>query len=195
MKIKSGLAGLAVAFLMLTGCSSTIQAPEKVAEDTQTEEQETGTEQKPSNKKGSATNPAPVGTVVSSEGWELRINHVALNATGAVLAFDTFNEEPKPGNEYMLVNYTLRYVGDSKQGVDAEETIEFVAHDGTAYSAKDSLDLIVPDQIVSDKEFFPRGSTTGATAIEIPAADASKGMLAVTPAKNGGTVYVGVRNQ
>jgi Protein of unknown function (DUF2510) len=65
---------------------------------------------------GTREAPYALGTTITSDEWKVTINSVKFAADDAVEAANQFNDEPQKGNEYILVNATLTYVGDDKEG-------------------------------------------------------------------------------
>jgi hypothetical protein len=142
---------------------------------------------------GTRENPVPLGTEIANDEWKVVVNSVTFAATDAVLAENMFNEEPVEGNEYILVNYTVTYVGDDANGqMPAFVTVNFVTADGVTIDGTDSL-AVAPDAIDTMTTLYSGGSVSGNAALSVPSATAQDGALVVSPGMLADKVFVAVR--
>ncbi|WP_307480963.1 hypothetical protein [Pseudarthrobacter sulfonivorans] len=141
---------------------------------------------------GTRDNPHPLGSVIESDDWRIVVNSVTLAATDAVVAENRFNEPPAAGSEYILVNYSVTYIGDEPNGqTPSFVSVEYVTEDGRTVNSYDKS-VIEPDPIDSNT-LYKGGSVTGNEAFEVPSATAGQGVLAVRPGMFGDKVFVAVK--
>ena len=117
-----------------------------------------------SNDAGSRQNPAKIGATLTGKDWTVVVNKFTPDATEQVMAENEFNDEPKAGQEYALVNLTVTYTGD---GSDFAEfiSVAFVGDDGKTYNQSDSM-AVAPDAL--EGELYKGGTATGNVEIAIP---------------------------
>ncbi|MFF2245911.1 hypothetical protein ACFVTM_17220 [Arthrobacter sp. NPDC058130] len=148
---------------------------------------------KPAAKAGTRENPYPIGSVIESKDWRVVINSVTLAATDAVVAANQFNKPPTAGSEYILVNYSATYIGDDANGqMPAFVSIDYVTADGKTVNDLDNH-AVAPKPIDSVSTLYKNATATGNEAIEVPAATAGQGVLAVRPGMLGDKVFVAVK--
>lgn len=138
---------------------------------------------------GTRENPHPVGSVIESKDWRVVVNTITLAATDAVVAANQFNDPPAAGSEYILVNYSVTYIGDDANGqTPSFVSLEYVTADGRTVNSYDKS-VVEPDPI-SSNALYKGGSATGNQAFEVPSATAAQGVLAVRPGMFGDKVFV-----
>lgn len=138
-------------------------------------------ENKPEANAGTRENPSPIGSVIESDDWRVVINKVTLAASDAVLAVNQFNDPPAAGSEYILVNYSVTYLGDDPNGqMPAFVSVEYVTADGRTINSFDKP-VIEPEAINTTSALYKDGTATGNKAFEVPTATAGQGVLAVRP--------------
>lgn len=151
------------------------------------------TAEKPAANAGTRENPYPIGSVIESDDWRVVINSVTLAATDAVVAANPFNEPPAAGSEYVVVNYSTTYIGDDADGqMPAFVSIEYVTADGKTINGLDKL-VVAPNPIDTTSTLYKDATATGDVAVEVPAASAGQGVLAVRPGMLGDKVFVAVK--
>lgn len=91
------------------------KSPPCIPEQASAPEAETSAQPAPAAE-GTRENPYPVGSVIDNDEWRVVVNSVTLGATDAVIAGNSFNEPPADGNEYILVNYSVTYLGADPNG-------------------------------------------------------------------------------
>ncbi|TFC05393.1 hypothetical protein E3O32_05960 [Cryobacterium mannosilyticum] len=149
--------------------------------------------EEPAAEAGTRKNPYPIGSVIESKDWRVVINSVTLAATDAVLAGNQFNESPTEGSEYILVNYSVTYIGADPDGdMPAFVTVEYVTADGTTVNGLDKF-VTAPAPIDTMSTLYTDGTATGDVAIEVPTATAGQGVLAVVPGLLTDKVFVAVQ--
>lgn len=126
---------------------------------------------------GTRSNPYPLGSTVSGDGWSVTINSVDLDANDAIAAENQFNEPAPEGMTYIMVNATIAYTGDSDEGEMPWTTIEYVTVDGNTISQSG----VTPDALDTVSDLYAGGSTTGNVSLVVPADTVSEGVLAVSP--------------
>lgn len=139
-----------------------------------------------SAKVGTRENPAALGSDIVGRDYTVKVNSVNLNATDAVLAANQFNEAPKDGDAYALVNVTITYTG-SDSGFAASAPVSYVSAEGKVYNSFDSF-ATPPDPAIGLDELYKGASTTGNVVIEIPAA--GDGLIRVSPGVIADKVFV-----
>lgn len=166
-----------------SGGETTISAPSEGEE----------AEAEPVAEAGTRENPVPLGTEIANDDWKVVINSVAFGATDAVMAANMFNEAPVDGNEYILINYTVTYVGDDADGqAPMFVSVHFVTADGVTVDGTESLS-VAPDAIDTMTTLYNGGSVSGNTALSVPSATAQDGVLAVSPGITADKVFVAVK--
>lgn len=145
--------------------------------------------EQPATAAGTSDDPYPLGTVVTSEEWEVTINDVTFNATDLVVAENPINEPPRAGHEYILVNATITYVGDDESGgMPGFVAIEYVGPDGDTVTTASSL-AVAPDQLEVGATLEPGESVNGNVVLTVPSAGAADGLVAIAPGMFGDAVY------
>lgn len=138
---------------------------------------------------GTRENPSPLGSVIESDDWRVVINSVTLAATDTVIAANSFNDPPTEGSEYILVNYSVTYIGDDPNGESPiSVSVDYVTADGRTITSHDKS-VVEPDAIKSNT-LYTGGTATGNTAFEVPSATAGQGVIAVRAGMLGDTVFV-----
>lgn len=150
-------------------------------------------ENKPEADAGTRENPSPLGTVVESDDWRVVVHSVSLAASDAVLAANQFNDPPTEGSEYILVNYSVTYIGDDPNGqMPAFVSVEYVTADGRTVNGFDSS-AVAPEPMDTTSTLYKDGTATGNMAIEVPSATAGQGVLAIRPGMLADKVFVAVQ--
>lgn len=140
----------------------------------------------PAGDVGTRENPAPLGSTVVGNEWEIIVNSVEFNATDAVLEANMFNEPPAEGMTYALVNVSATYTGaDSSSTMMV--TIDYVTAGGEVVRSFDAL-AVAPDPSFGMAELFTGATDTGNLVLQVPA-DGS-GLLRVTPGLFADAVFV-----
>lgn len=143
---------------------------------------------------GTRTNPAPLGSEITGEEWKVVVNSVTFDATAAVLAADPLNDEPGDGREFILVNYSVTYLGDDANGQSPAIHVDvaYVSPDGTTVGTYDTP-VVAPDAIASMTTLYNGGSVTGNTAFAVDSATAKDGVIAVRPGILADKVFVALQ--
>lgn len=152
---------------------------------------ETGESETP-GAKTSRENPAPIGSEITTKDWTLVINSVDLDAASKVVDANPVNTAPEDGEVYVLVNFTITYNGDEREGEYPMYQLSYVAADGNSFDSTSKL-LVAPDQMDSFKKMFKGASATGNEVIAVKTSDIDKGVLAVKPDLFGDTVFVAIK--
>lgn len=140
----------------------------------------------------SRDNPAPIGSTISGDEWDVVVNSVTLGATDAVLAADNaFNEAPAEGSEFILINITTTYTGDDK-GMPAFVSVGYVTPEGNTIDGLEDF-VIAPEPLDTLSELYNGASATGNIVLTVPSATADQGVLVITPGLLNDDVFVAVK--
>ena len=135
----------------------------------------------------------PLGTEISSKDWKVVVNSVTFDANDAVLAENMFNDPPADGQEYILVNYEVTYIGNDPNGESPIlADVSYVSADGVTIDSSDSL-AVAPDAIDISTTLYNGGSVSGNVALSVPSATARDGVLAVEPGLVSDKTFVAVK--
>lgn len=126
---------------------------------------------------GTRSEPLPLGSVVSNNGWDIVVNSFTADATDAVLAEFSYNDPPADGHTYALANVTI-----TRTAEDSDTTlgisVDYITESGNVLDRTDTIGVIGPDSL-GYEELFGGASVTGNVLFEIAEGDA--GVLRVTP--------------
>ncbi|RAX20792.1 hypothetical protein DRB06_07905 [Actinomyces sp. Z5] len=141
---------------------------------------------------GTREQPLPLGSKVSGAEWKVVVNSVTFDATDAVLAENEFNEAPADGYEYILINYSITYLGNDPNGEYPDSaSVAYVTPDGVTIDGFDTM-AVTPDDIDTGTALYNGGSVSGNVALSVPSATAQDGVLAVQPGMIADKVFVAV---
>lgn len=144
----------------------------------------------PARGPGSREQPLPLGETIRFDSWDVRVNSVDLDGTDAVLATNRFNDPPDPGTRYAVIDATLTYTGEGS-AYTREIGFEFVTDSGNVLRTYDKI-LLPPDPELRRDELYTGGTSTGNTALQVPAAE--EGLLRISGRYGvDQTVFVAVR--
>ncbi|PFG18502.1 hypothetical protein [Serinibacter salmoneus] len=135
---------------------------------------------------GTRDNPAPLGSVITGEEWEVVIDAVQLDATDAVMAANQFNDPPADGEAYLIVTVTTTYLGQDSS-YDSMVDVDYVTADGTVITSSDNF-AVAPEPEFGMTELFTGASSTGNIVLAAPLGDT--GLLRVTPGLFADDVFV-----
>lgn len=126
---------------------------------------------------GTRENPYPLGAFVAlGDGWKMKVVSSTPDATAAVLARNQFNDPPKPGEQFFIVQVTATYEGQGSDTFDGSYRLRAVGASAVAYSTFSNSCGVIPDEI-SSAEVFSGGSITGNECWAIKSSDASSLVL------------------
>jgi hypothetical protein len=134
--------------------------------------------------KGSRTNPYRLHTLVKlpeGEGWKLRVNKSVPNATRVVLAENQFNDRPKAGRQFFMINITLVYTGKGSASAFAAVDLSVVGRSNVAYEGLDDDCGVIPDELDDFKKVFSGGRITGNICFSVRKSDVSSLLLFYEP--------------
>lgn len=151
------------------------------------------TEEAPAEEAGtSRDNPAPIGSKISGDEWDVVVNSVTLGATDEVLAANSIvNDAPSEGSEYILINVTTTYTGADKS-MPAMVQIAYVTPEGNTIDGLQDI-AIAPEALDQMSELYTDASATGNIVLSVPSATAAEGVLVVTPGMFADDVFVAVK--
>lgn len=140
-------------------------------------------------KAGTRENPVALGSVISSDDWDVTVNSVTLNGTDAVLAANQFNEPPADGTQYALVNLTVTYKG-ADSSYAAMVGVAYVTASGEVIDGTKAL-VVAPEPTLGLSELYKGGSVTGNEALEVPVA--ADGLLRIRPGMMADEIFVVIK--
>ncbi len=126
--------------------------------------------------------PAPIGSTVTNEDWELTITDVIVGdeAWETLFAANKFNDPPPPGIIYILVKANVRYIGqDDEPKYMNGYYLKLLGESGTLY---DTPPLVEPRPWF-EFAFFPGGEAEGWLAVA-GSQDETEYMLRFNPLYN-----------
>lgn len=149
---------------------------------------------------GTKANPAPLRTTVpiyeagsyvdktvppKSTGWSIRVNSVTLNANTIVHDQNQFNDPPRAGRQYVLVNITATHTAKKTTDDLVTLNMDFVSASHRVYKRINFEDNCadIPDPLTGDtsKETYRPGQVlTGNICYQVRKADISSVILTVT---------------
>lgn len=134
---------------------------------------------------GTRANPYKMRTLVAlpgSKGWKLRVNKVIPNGTSLVMAENQFNDPPKPGRQFFIINVTLIYTGTKSTSPFGDVTLYAVGKSNVAYGT-DLSDYcgVIPDKLDDFAKVFPGGRITGNICFSVRKPDAARLLLYYEP--------------
>lgn len=135
--------------------------------------------------RGSRGNPYPIHRLVAlpeSKGWKLRVNKSIPNATALVLAENQFNDRPKAGRQFFMINISLTYTGRGSASAFTSVDLSAVGRSNVAYeSGLDDSCGVVPNELEDLKKVFSGGRITGNICYSVRKGDASSLLLFYEP--------------
>lgn len=122
------------------------------------------------------SNPFPVGTAGSGEGWTLKVVGFTPNANATVASANMFNDKPKPGEQYVLVTLRATYTGKGSSDPFMGITASLIPSDGNSSS---TVSAVLPNDLM-DVGNIPNGASgVGNIAFEIKASEVGSAVLYV----------------
>jgi hypothetical protein len=123
--------------------------------------------------------------------WTVVVNAVTLNAQDQILAANSFNEAPDAGTEYILINYTVTYIGtDPEGGMPVFVGVEYVTADGVTVDSLQKM-VIGPDEMNVMSPLYEGASATGNHALQVPTP--ADGVLAIRPGMLVDKIFVAIQ--
>jgi hypothetical protein len=117
--------------------------------------------------------PAPLGTTVVSEEWELTVLEVLRGADAAerITEANQFNEDAPEGQEYLIARVSARYLGngdpDAASGID-QNSFKVTGASNVIYDRPS----VVPPEPALDTYLFPGGQVEGWVVVQAPVGEA-----------------------
>lgn len=140
---------------------------------------------------GTRANPYPVGSTIESGDWRVVVNSVEPDANASAQAENPYNDAPASGKQYMMVNYSVTYLGKDPDGQAAlGSTMAYVTPEGNTINSFDKA-VVAPDAFDPSSTLYEGATETGNVVFEVPSSNADKGVLAVqTDLLGGDKVFV-----
>lgn len=107
---------------------------------------------------GTRTNPAPIGSTAQIGDWQVTITKVTKNANKAVAKENSFNDEPKAGEQFVLWKVDGTYTGDESGTPWVDLSWKLLGSDGNTFN--DSCGVI-PDPLSDVGETFSGATVSG----------------------------------
>lgn len=128
---------------------------------------------------GTRADPYPLGSTIESGDWRVVVNSVEPDANSSVQAENPYNDAPASGKQYMMVNYSVTYLGKDPDGQAAlGSTVAYVTPEGNTINSFDKA-VVAPDAFNSSATLYEGATETGNVVLEVPSSNADKGVLAV----------------
>lgn len=137
---------------------------------------------------GTRENPYPLGTMVSSDEWDVTITSFTPNVTDEVAAANTFNEAAPAGSQYAMIEASATYKG-ADESTSMFVGIDYITADGTIISTWDSLVVGIEPKF-GQTSMYAGGTDAGKLVFLIPS-DAD-GVLRVTPGMFADDVFIAI---
>lgn len=128
----------------------------------------------------SASTPVPLETAGVVGDFEITVLNVLPNADEMVMAFNEFNSQPQPGNQFFLVQLQVTYIGESSATPWSALTMEASGASEVLYSDFGNSCGVIPDSDNAGLELFNGGTVTYNICWEIDSEDADSLSLSVT---------------
>lgn len=131
--------------------------------------------------------PALVGTRVRAGDWEVRVLGSTPDGTSAVMAENQFNDPPRTGWQFYLVEVELTYRGTGSETPFLR--VNFAGL-GRGNVLRDDSCGVIPDELDDLTELFAGGSITGNICFEAQSSEVDAGgMLLVVDGAAGGSAF------
>ncbi len=127
---------------------------------------------------GTLDDPIPAGTWATVGAVDAVVLATQPDATEVVLADNEFNEEPAPGNRFVIWRVAVANVGDEPTPLIAELSFSVVGPSAVAYDAS-SYCGVIPDEFDAFREVFPGGRVEGNLCWEVADEDADDLVLLI----------------
>ncbi len=142
----------------------------------------------PAGLRGDRTSPVPVGEIADiGEGWRLQVLSITEDGTDLVLDENRFNDPPREGSRFTLVEIALGYYGLDDPGNAFQPTVSGVA------SASVELDEdcgVIPDDFRTFVDVFSGGVLTGTICFVTTPSDAGTVQLYATTTFDGTEIFL-----
>lgn len=121
----------------------------------------------PKGTSGSRTNPVPLGiTADVGDGWTVQINNVNTDATQLILDHWSYNDPPRTGHSFVLVNVTVAYRGPEEKS-SSGVSFSAIGPNKVEITENEAL-LIVPDALPTLIDVFAGGEVRGNVVFMVP---------------------------
>ena len=102
---------------------------------------------------------------------DVRVVSATADATEAVLAENSFNEEPGEGYQFFIATLEATYQGDESSNFWVDMSWKSVGDSNVAYEFPEGDCGVVPDPIDDAGEAFPGGTISGNVCWRVASAD------------------------
>lgn len=122
--------------------------------------------------------PAPLGTTVVSEAWEVTVLEVLRGADAAqrITEANQFNDPAPEGQEYIVARIRAHYLGGDDQDSAANIDQNAFKVTGTANVIYDRPSIVAPAPTL-DAYLFPGGQVEGWVVVQAPAGEAGLALV------------------
>jgi hypothetical protein len=119
-------------------------------------------------------------TIPSSKGWSVKVNKTVPNATRLVLNANQFNDPPKRGRQFYMINVAVAYRGPGKSTPTAGLTFKALGRFNVAYDYQDSCG-VVPGELDTFKTVYSGGRLSGNVCFSVKKSEVPSLLLLVEP--------------
>jgi hypothetical protein len=119
--------------------------------------------------------------IPGSDGWAVRVNKSIPNGTSAVLAENMFNDKPKAGRQFFIINVTVSYRGKGSDSPFSGLSFYALGRSNVAYDESGDSCGVVPKELDSFKKVFSGGTISGNLCFSVKRSDAASLLLMVEP--------------
>lgn len=132
---------------------------------------------------GSRGNPVPLGQAIRVGDWTVQVAGVTPDATQLVLQENQFNDPPQPGEQFFLVDLSVRFDGTGEETGNASWDLIFkvVGAKAVAYGGSESGCGVVPNAMWDQPEVFAGGVVVGQECWSVPADEVGSLVLTAEP--------------
>jgi hypothetical protein len=132
---------------------------------------------------GSRAHPYPIRSVVKlpdGKGWKFRVNKSIPNANALVHAENMFNDPPRRGRQYFIINVTMTYTGKGSSSPFDAGSFDSVGRSNVSYDYSDDCG-VTPKELDSYRKVFSGGSVSGNICFSVRRTDVSSLLLYYEP--------------
>jgi hypothetical protein len=118
----------------------------------------------------SRSNPIPLGTAATADGWSVQVVGTIPDATSAVLAENRFNAPPSAGGQFYIARVRVSNVSAASDTFDGGLNLRSVGASAVSYTTFERSCGVIPDPL-SDTTVFTGGAIEGNVCWQVAASD------------------------
>jgi hypothetical protein len=128
----------------------------------------------PTAELGSYANPYPIGQAVTTvDGWSIQVDSVTPDGTQAVLAENSFNQEPEAGRQFFIATITATWTGSGAESFDGNFRLRLLSANDETYTAFGDPCGVTPNEWDQDIVVASGESITGNLCWSVPTSELS----------------------